>query len=80
MFQINLKFQKKPVAPLRSFPPSRPNEFVATDLIGPLSKTEYYKWILTMVCRFVKFVVAIPLRNATSVEIPKAFVKFGVPE
>ena len=84
-FKINLKFQKKPVAPLRSFPPSRPNEFVAIDLIGPLSKTGYYKWILTMVCRFTKFVVAIPLRNASSEEIAKAFVnywvlKFGVPE
>ena len=64
---------------------SRPSEFVAIDLIGPLSKTGYYKWILTMVCRFTKFVVAIPLRNATSEEIAKAFVnhwvlKFGVPE
>ena len=38
-----------------------------------------------MVCRFTKFVVAIPLINATSEEIAKAFVnywvlKFGVPE
>ena len=38
-----------------------------------------------MVCRFTKFVVVIPLRNATSDEIAKAFVnywvlKFGVPE
>ena len=84
-FKINLKFQRKPFPPLRPFPPSRPNEFVVIDLVEPLSKTGYYKWIFTMVCRFTKLVVAIPLRNATSPEIAKGFVnywvlKFGVPE
>ena len=81
----NQPFKRNPAAPMKQFISSRPNQHVAIDLVGPIKGKCPKKWILTMVCKFTRFVEAVPLPNATAPIIARALAdtwvfKYGVPE
>ena len=84
-FNNNHAYQKNPKAPMKLFPANRPSQYLCIDLVGQLSTTARYKWILVMVDRFTKMVQAAPLTDATAPTIAKALMKtwiwkYGVPE
>ena len=84
-FVHNEPYRKNAAAPLKMFRSSRPNQYLAIDLVGPVKGAGHYKWILTMVCKFTRFVQAVPLTNATSEKIAAALTEkwiflYGCPE
>jgi transposase InsO family protein len=59
---------------LKVFPASGPLEFVAMDILGPLSKMEHgYRFLLIICDRFSKFSRTVPLRTITAIGVAKAF-------
>lgn len=80
----NLKGQKKTTM-LKLFPPSKPLEFVALDLLGPLPMTtKGNRFILVIGDRYSKVTQAVPLAEITADNVAHAFVKhwilpYGVP-
>lgn len=63
---------------------SEPFHRVVVDVVGPLPKTKSgYRYLLTLLCPATKFPEAIPLREATSVEVADAllgiFSRLGFP-
>ena len=78
--------QNKARAPLQPLPcVGEPFEKVAFDLVGPLPRTTSgYKYLLTAMCLYTKFPVAIPLRrvdNHTVVEaMMEVFANYGMPK
>ena len=84
-FLNNHTYQRNAQAPLKLFPANRPGQYLSIDLIGEIHGPGRYRWILTMVDRFTRFVRAVPLINATSETIAQALMKhwfwvYGVPE
>ena len=85
-FMNNQSYRKKPKCPMRSFPSGYPNQCVAIDLFGPfVKKKNTYKYILTIMCRYTRFLQAVPLITATSPEIARAlidnwFFRWGIPD
>ena len=64
---------------LKLFPATGPLEFVAMDLLGPLSKTKNgNRFILVITDRFSKFTRSIPLRTTTAASVAKAFLDHWV--
>lgn len=64
--------------------PQRPLETVAMDVVGPLPTVTGYKYVLTIIDVFSRYLVSLPLRQQTAAEIATAFVNqwvcvFGVP-
>jgi transposase InsO family protein len=60
---------------LKLFPPSAPFEFVAMDILGPLSETkDGNRFLLVIVDRFSKLTRTVPLKTITAEEVSKAFV------
>ena len=82
----NLKYLKKPRAPLKSFPATRINMMTSIDLVGPFTYRKHkYKYILTIMDRFSRYSAAAPLKTQTSKEIAQQLLskwiyKMGVPE
>eukprot|EP00171_Calliarthron_tuberculosum_P021926 IDg21926t1 len=63
-------------APMQLFPASSPLEFVAIDILGPLTEsTKGHKFILVMTDRFSKMVRAVPLRSISALTVAKVFVR-----
>ena len=64
----------------------RPFEMVCMDIVGPLPITSSEnRYILTIIDRFTRFVMAIPLPNIDAITVARAFVNqwiymFGAPE
>ena len=73
-------------APLQPLPMvSEPFTKVAFDIVGPLPRTTSgYKYLLTMICLFTKYPVAIPLRRVDNETILEAMMEvfsiFGLPQ
>lgn len=52
------------------------NEFNHIDFVGPINPTnEGYTWIMTTMCRFSKYCIFVPLKQATATEAVLAYVK-----
>lgn len=71
---------------MKLFPPSRPLEFVALDILGPLPETKKDKnrFVLVIGDRYSKVAQAVPLRKITAHHVAHAFFKhwilpYGVP-
>jgi transposase InsO family protein len=53
--------------------PTRPNEIISIDIVGPLTRSaEGYTYIVTMIDEFTKFAMAIPLRSKATEGVAKA--------
>ena len=66
---------KKPSAH-QTRPPTRPNELVSLDLVVNLPKSvDKMEHILTIICEFSKFAMAIPLPDKKGETVAKAFVE-----
>jgi transposase InsO family protein len=70
------KPNRHPGAPrVRHYQPTRPNEIVSIDLVGPLVKSLRGKmYILTMIDNFTKYALAVPLVSKNSEGVARAFV------
>ena len=85
-FINNQAYRRKPKCPMRVFPSGYPNQCIAIDLFGPfVKKKNAYKYILTIMCRYTRFLQAVPLMTATSQEIAHAlidnwFFRWGIPD
>ena len=85
-FRNNQAYRRKPKCPLMSFLSGYPNQCIAIDLFGPfVKKKNTYKYILTIMCRYTRFLQAAPLITATSQEIAQAllenwFFRWGIPD
>ena len=72
-------------APLMSYPQGdRPNLRINLDLFGPIWGDPTYKYCLTMICSFAKYVRLVPLRSKDAQEVATAFFnewvcRFGCP-
>ena len=73
-YRTNLKFAKKPKNKLSIFTANYPGEFLCCDLIGPLTQSKGYKWIVTMTDKFSRYSRAVPIINATSEQIAKVLL------
>lgn len=61
---------------MRLFPASSPLEYVAIDILGPLTQsTQGHKFILVMTDRFSKLVRAVPMRSISALSVAKVFVR-----
>ena len=80
-----LKRGPKRSVPLTIFPPIRPLEFVAIDVLGPLPTTSRgNRFVLCMTDRFSKMSVAVPLPEQTASVVAQTLVDrwisvFGIP-
>lgn len=67
---------RKHSAPMRLFPGSSPLEYVAIDILGPLTEsTQGHRFILGMTDRFSKLVRAVPMRSISTLSVAKVFVR-----
>ncbi len=72
-------------APLREFRQADRFQQVHLDLVSPLPECKGFKYLLTVVDRFTRWLEAFPLADATSATCARAFIRgwisrFGVPE
>jgi hypothetical protein len=80
-----LKRGPKRSVPLTIFPPDRPLEFIAMDILGPLPQTARgNRFVLCIGDRFTKLAVAVPLPDQTASSVAYAFVDrwiayYGIP-
>jgi transposase InsO family protein len=80
-----LKRGPKRTVHLTIFPPIRPLEFVAIDLLGPLpTTTRGNRFVLCITDRFSKMCVAVPIPDQTASTVSQALVDrwiavFGIP-
>ena len=71
--------EQKNVYPMRLFPATRPLEYVAMDILGPLPRTKHgMRFILVITDRFTKLTKTEALRTITSLAVAKAFCKTWV--
>ena len=68
---------------MKLFPATTPNEQVSIDIVGPLPVTkDKYRYIVSMIDKFTRYCILIPVKNIKSLTILKAFehwVKFFGP-
>ena len=80
-----LKRGPKRSVPLTIFPPIRPLEFIAIDVLGPLPTTARgNRFVLCITDRFSKMSVAVPLKDQTASVVAQTLVDrwiavFGIP-
>ena len=81
------KIQRHTKAPLQKVSPPPKGRFahVYVDLTGPMEESYGYFYLLVVICKFSRFMHAIPLRGITAAEVTDAFVRhwvalFGCPE
>lgn len=66
-------------APMKLFAASYPLEYVAIDILGPLTESvNAPKYILVMTDRFSKIVRAVPVRSISALTVAKVFVRYWV--
>ena len=71
--------EQRNVYPMRLFPATKPLEYVAMDILGPLPRTKHgMRFILVITDRFTKLTKAEPLRTITSLAVARAFCKAWV--
>jgi len=74
------------VSPMRLFPPTKPLECVAIDILGPLPTSKAgHKFLLVMTDRFSKLTQVTPLKRIKTLDVARAFVndwvfKYGAPD
>ena len=74
------------VNPMRLFPPTKPLECVAIDILGPLPTSKAgHKFLLVMTDRFSKLTQVTPLKRIKTLDVAIAFVndwvfKYGAPD
>ena len=67
------------VYPMKLFPATKPLEFVAMDILGPLPRTKHgMRFILVVTDRFTKLTKTEALRTITALSVAKAFCKTWV--
>ncbi|CAK8686304.1 unnamed protein product [Clavelina lepadiformis] len=80
------KVRRHTVAPLKTF--KKPDErfsHVHVDIVGPLTVSNGYSYLLTVIDRYTRYPVAIPLKDITAKTCADAFIlnwvaNFGVPK
>ena len=78
--------EQKNVYPMRLFPATKPLEYVAMDILGPLPRTRHgMRFILVITDRFTKLTKTVPLRTITSLAVARAFCRewvfsYGTPK
>ena len=78
--------EQKNVYPMRLFPATRPLEYVAMDILGPLPRTKHgMRFILVITDRFTKLTKTVALRTITSLAVARAFCRawvfnYGIPK
>ena len=78
--------EQKNVYPMRLFPATKPLEFVAMDILGPLPRTQHgMRFILVITDRFTKLTKTVALRTITSLAVARAFCRawvfnYGIPK
>ena len=67
------------VYPMKLFPATKPLEYIAADILGPLPKTKHGKrFVLVVTDRFSKLTKTEALRTITSLSVAKAFCRIWV--
>ena len=61
--------------PLQSLPVCTVMQRLHIDLMGPLLKSRHYKYLMSAVCPFSKYLIAVPLPDKSAVNVAKALVK-----
>ena len=61
--------------PLQPLPVCTIMQRLHVDLMGPLVKSRHYKYLMSAVCPFSKYLVAVPLPDKSAVNVAKALVK-----
>ena len=68
--------EQRNVYPMRLFPATKPLEYVAMDILGPLPRTKHgMRFILVITDRFTKLTKTVPLRTITSLAVARAFCR-----
>lgn len=67
------KIQRHTISPLGLFPFSDRFQHVHIDIVGPLSSSNDYKYILTMIDRKTGWPEAVPLKNITAEKVTESF-------
>lgn len=62
-------------APMLSLPEAGPFELVCIDIVGPVKLSGNFKYILTMLDNYSKWVEAVPLTSIDADTVSKAFIK-----
>ena len=71
--------EQKNVYPMRLFTATKPLEYIAMDILGPLPRTRHgMRFILVITDRFTKLTKTVALRTITSLAVAKAFCKSWV--
>jgi transposase InsO family protein len=82
---LPLKRGQKRTYPLTIFPPDRPLEFLAIDVLGPLTRTSRGNQYVLCTCdRFFKMSIAVAIPDQTASTVARALVDrwiavFGIP-
>ena len=81
---MKVKQSKKLVNTGKFKVPDKRFSHVMVDIVGPLPESDGYKYLLTAICRTSRFLHAMPLREASSMEAATAFLHqwasfFGIP-
>ena len=61
--------------PLQPLPVCTIMQRLHVDLMGPLVKSRHYKYLMSAVCPFSKYLIAVPLPDKSAVNVAKALVK-----
>ena len=73
-YRTNLKYFKRPKAPLGIFTANYPGEFLCCDLIGPLTPSNGKRWIVTMTDKFSRYAHAAAITTAESSNIAQVIL------
>ena len=82
----NRSKDQRNIYPMKLFPATKPLEYVAMDILGPLPKTKHgRRFVLVITDRFTKLAKAVSLRTITSLSVAKAFCdcwifNYGIPK
>ena len=61
--------------PLQPLPISSVGQRLHVDLMGPFVKSQHYKYLLSVICPFTKYLVCVPIADKSAINVAKAIVK-----